>query len=60
MLNFGNKHKGEFIIVKIIGDTQIPFIIDTSLDFYNDFEEADFDRMYYQTNRTELLKVIKF
>ena len=52
-------HSGDYIIVKVIGHTQIPIHNKYKIDFYNDFETADLDRIYYQTDHNELLKVIK-
>ena len=49
-----------FMIVMIIGTTQIPIHNrEDEIDFYNDLETAEIDRMYYQSDIAETLKVIK-
>jgi len=55
-----NKEKKTYIIVEIIDTMQIPVHNrEGQIDFYDNFETANIDRMYYQSDMEETLKVIK-
>lgn len=54
------KHYGTYIIVEVDNAMQIPIKNkENKIEFYDDVEIADFDRIYYQTDHDDLLKVIK-
>lgn len=48
------------MIVAVIGDMLIPIHNrEDQIDFYDNWQTADIDRIYYQSDMSETLKVIK-
>ena len=49
-----------YMIVAVIGTMLIPiYNREDKIDFYDCFSSANIDRIYYQSDMTETLKVIK-
>ena len=53
------ENKKQFIIVKIVNNKKIPLKNLKGREYFNSIEEAEIERIYYQPDYNELLKVIK-
>ena len=58
-INMYKEDKKEYTIVQVLEKGNIPFIIKGRIQYFKTFEEANIDRIYFQSECTNPLKVIK-